>query len=95
MYSRSSFLIGSSFYYDTSWNFCECGIHWKYFCLWNFLAVLLIVILSCITFIVVLYDSTLDMSAIFSGSPFVFDNPWKYICLQHSTAILLIVLLSW
>ena len=51
------------------------------------------VILPCNTFIVVLSDSTLDMSVIFSGSPFVFDTPWKYFCLQHSTAILLIVVL--
>ena len=86
-------LPGSSFYYDTSWNSFDCGIHWKYFCLWNFLAVLWIVILPCNTFIVVLSDSNSDMSVIFSGSPFVFDIPWKYFYLQHSTAILLIVVL--
>ena len=86
-------LPGSSFYYYTSWNSFNCGIHWKYFCLWNFLAVLWIVILPCDTFIFVLSDSTLDMSVIFSGSPFVFDTPWKYFCLQHSTTILLIVVL--
>ena len=84
---------GSSFYYDTSWNSFACGIHWKYFCLWNFLALFWIVILHCNTFIVVLSDSTLDMSFIFSGSPFVFYTPWKYFCLQHATAILLIVVL--
>ena len=50
-------------------------------------------ILPCNTFIVVLSDSTLDMSVIFSCSPFVFDTPWKYHCLQHSTTILLIVVL--
>ena len=33
----------------------------------------------CNTFIVVVSDSTLDMSVILSGSPFVFDTPWKYI----------------
>ena len=71
-------LPGRSFYYYTSWNSFDCGIHWKYFCLWNFLAVLWIVIVPCDTFIVVLSDSTLDMSVIFSGSPFVFDTPWKY-----------------
>ena len=59
----------------------------------NFLAVLLIVTLASNTFIVVLSDSTFDMSVILSGSPFVFDTPWKYFCLQHSTAILLIVVL--
>ena len=84
-------LPGSSFYYNTSWNSCDCGIHWKYFCLWNFLAVLWI--LPCNNFIVVLSDSTLDMYVIFSGSPFVFDTPWNYYCLQHSTTILLIVVL--
>ena len=63
------------------------------FCLWNFLEVLLIVILPCNTLIVVLSDSTLDMSVILSGSPFVFDTPFKYFCLQHSTAIRLIVVL--
>ena len=52
-----------------------------------------IVILPCITFIVVPSDSTLDMSVILSGSPFVVDTPWKYFCLQHSTAILLLVVL--
>ena len=36
-------------------------------------------ILPCNTFIIVLSDSTLDMSIILSGSPFVFDIPWKYI----------------
>ena len=82
---------GSSFYYYPSWNSFDCGVHWKYFCL--FLAVLWIVILPCDTFIVVLSDSTLDMSVIFSGSPFVFDTPCKYFCLQHSNAILLIVVL--
>ena len=86
-------LPGSSFYYYTSWNSFDCGIHWKYFCLWNFLAVLWIVILPCDTFIVVFSDSTLDLSVIFSGSPFVFDTHWKYFCLQHFTAILLIVVL--
>ena len=86
-------LPGSSFYYYTSWNSFDYGIHWKYFCLWNFLAVLWIVILPCNTFIVVLSDSTLDMSVIFSGSSFAFDTPWKYYCLQHSTTILLIVVL--
>ena len=70
-------LPSSSFYYYTSWNSFDCGIHWKYFCLWNFLAVLWIVILPCDTFIVLLSDSTLDMSVIFSGSPFVFYTPWK------------------
>ena len=50
-------------------------------------------ILPCNTFIVALSDSTLDMSDILSGSPFVYDTPWKYFCLQHSTAILLIVVL--
>ena len=50
----------------------DCGIHWNYFCLWNFLAVLWIVILPCNTFIIVLSDSTLDISVIFLGSPFVF-----------------------
>ena len=64
-------LPGSSFYYNTSWNSFDCGIHWKSFCLWNFLAVLWVVILPCNTFIVVLSDSTLDTSVIFSGSPFV------------------------
>ena len=81
MHSRSSFLNlahpGSSFDYDTSWNSFDCGIHWKYFCLWNFLAVLWIVIPHCNSFIVVLSDSTLDMSVILSGSLFVFDIPWK------------------
>ena len=43
--------------------------------------------------IVGLSDSTLDMSVIFSGSPFVFGTPWKYFCLQRSTSILLIVAL--
>ena len=33
-------LPDSSFYYDTSWNSFDCGIPWKYFCLWNFLSVL-------------------------------------------------------
>ena len=61
--------------------------------LWNFLAVLWIVILTCNTFIVVLSDNTLDMPVIFYDSPFVFDTPWKYYCLQHSTTILLIVIL--
>ena len=61
-------------------HFLDCDNHWKYFCLWNFLAVLWIVILACNTFIVLFYDSTLDMSVILSGSPFV-DTPWKY----HST----------
>ena len=86
-------LPGSSFYYDTSWNSFDCDIHWKYFCLWNFLAALWIVILPCNTFIVVLPDSALDMSVILSRSPFVVDTHWKYCCLQHSTAILLIVVL--
>ena len=76
-----------------SLNSFDCGIHWKYFCLLNFLAVRWIVILHCNTFIVILSDSTLDMSVIFSDSPFVFDTPWKYFCLQHSTTILLIVVL--
>ena len=61
----------SIFDYDTSWNSFDCDIHWKYFCLWNFLAVLWIVILACNTLIVVFSDSTLDMSVILSGSPFV------------------------
>ena len=47
-----------SFDYDASWNPFDCGIHWKYFCFWNFLAVLWIVILPCNTFIIVLSDST-------------------------------------
>ena len=38
-------LPGSSFDYDTSWNSFDCDINWKYFCLWNFLAVLWVVIL--------------------------------------------------
>ena len=67
-------LPGSSFDYDTSWNSFDCDIHLNYFCLWNFLAVLWIVILPCNTFIFVLSDSTLDMSVILSASPFVFDN---------------------
>ena len=50
-------------------------------------------ILASNTFIIVLSDSTLDMSVILSGKPFVFDTPWKCFCLQHSTAILLIVVL--
>ena len=75
-------LPGSSFYYDTSCNSFDCGIHWKYFCLWNFMTILCIVT-----------DSTLDMSVIFFGSPFGFDTPWKYFCWKHSTAILLIVVL--
>ena len=33
-------LHSSSFEYDTSWNYFDCDIHWKYFCLWNFLTVL-------------------------------------------------------
>ena len=33
-------LPGSSFDYDTSWNSFYCDIHRKYFCLWNFLAVI-------------------------------------------------------
>ena len=72
-------LPGISFDYDTSWNSFDCDIHWKYFCLWNFLAVLWIVILPYNSFIIVLSDSTLDMSIILSCSPFVFDTPWKYI----------------
>ena len=68
-------LPGISFDYDTSWNSFDCDIHWKYFCLWNFLAVLWIVILPCNTFIFVLSDSTLDMSIILSGSLFVFTLP--------------------
>ena len=72
-------LPGSSFNYDTSGNSFDCGIHLKNFCLWNFLAVLWIVILPCNTFIIVLSDSTLDMSVILSGSPFVFYTPCKYI----------------
>ena len=36
-------LPGSSFDYDTSWNSFDCDVRWKYFCLWNFLAVLWIV----------------------------------------------------
>ena len=59
-------LPGSCFDYDTSWNSFDCDIHLKYFCLWNFLAVLWIVILPCNTFIFVLSDSTLDMSVIYS-----------------------------
>ena len=47
----------------------------------------------CNTFIVVLSDSTLDMSVILSDNLFLFDTPWKYFCFQHSTAILLIVVL--
>ena len=81
----------SSFDYDTSWNSFDCDIYWKYFCLWNFLAVLWIVRFPCNTFIVDLSDSTVDMSVILYGSGF--DTPWKYFCLQHSTAILLIVVL--
>ena len=72
-------LPGISFDYDTSWNSFDCYIHWKHVCLWNFLAVLWIVILPCNTFIIVLSDSTLDMSNILSGRSFVFDTPWKYI----------------
>ena len=45
-------------------------------------------ILACNTFIVVISDSSLDMSVILSG--FCFYTPWKY----HSTEILLIVLFS-
>ena len=52
-------------------HFLDFDIYWKYFCLWNFLAVLWIVILACNTFIVVFSDSTLDMSVILSDSPFV------------------------
>ena len=63
------------FDYDTSWNSFDWDIHWKYFCFWNFLAVLWIVILACNTFIVVFSDSTLDMSVILSGSPFVLTLP--------------------
>ena len=32
-------LPGSSFDYDTSWNSFDFDTHWKFFCLWNFLAV--------------------------------------------------------
>ena len=65
----------SSFDYDTSCNSFDFDIHWKFFCLWNFLAVLCIVILPCNTFIAVLSDSTLHMSFILSGSPFVLTLP--------------------
>ena len=67
-------LPGNSFY-DTSWNSFDCNIHWKYLCMWNFVAVLWIAILPCNSFIVGLSDSTLDMSIILSGSPLVFDTP--------------------
>ena len=74
-------LPGSSFDYDTSWNSIDFDIHWKFFCLWNFLAVIWIVILPCNTFIVVLSDSTLDMSVILSGSPFVLTLPGStFVC---------------
>ena len=82
-------LLIDAFSIILNWNSFDCGIHWKYFCLWNFLAVLWIVIFPCNTFIVVLSDSISDMSVIFSCSPFVFYTPWKYYCLQHSTTILL------
>ena len=58
--------------------------HLKYFCLWHFLAVLWIAILS---------DNTLNMFVILSGRLFVFDIPWNYVWLQHPTAIILIVVL--
>ena len=74
-------LPGSSFDYDTSWNSFDFDIHWKFFCLWNFLAVLWIVILPCNTFIVVLSDSTLDMSVLLAGSPFVLTLPGStFVC---------------
>ena len=56
-------------------NSFDCDIHWMNFCLWNFLAVLWIVILPCNTFIILLSDSTLGMSVILSGSPFVLTLP--------------------
>ena len=56
-------------------HFLDCDIHWKYFCLWNFLAVLWIEKLACNTFIVIFFDSTLDMSVILSVSPFVLTLP--------------------
>ena len=65
----------SRFDYDTSWNSFYCEIHWKYFYLWNFLAVLWIVILPCNNFIVVLSDSILDISVILHVSPFVLTHP--------------------
>ena len=72
---------GRSFCYDTSWNSFDCGIHWKYLRMWNFLTVLWIVILPCNTVIVVLSDRTLDMSVVFSGSPFVFTLPGStFVC---------------
>ena len=77
-------LPGSSFDYDTSWNSFDCDIHWKYFSLWNFLAVLWIVILPCNTFIVVLPGSTL---VILSGSPL-------FLTLPGSTYRLLILVFS-
>ena len=57
--------------------------------LWNFLAVLWFVIPPCNTFIVLLSDSTLDMSVILSVSPFVFDTHWNFFFL----AVLLIGML--
>ena len=66
---------GSSFDYNTSWNSFDFDIHWKFICLWNFLAVFWIVILPCNTFIVALSDSTLDISVILSGSTFVLTLP--------------------
>ena len=44
-------------------------------------------------FIVIISYSTLNMSVILFGSPFVFYTPWKYFCLQHSTVFHLIVVL--
>ena len=66
---------GSSFNYNTSWNSFDCDIHWKYLCLWNFLAVLWIVMLPSNTFIVVLSGSILDTL----WQSFCFDILWKYI----------------
>ena len=82
-------LCCSIFDYDTSWNYFDFDIHWKYFCLWDFLVVLWIVIRACNTFIVVFSDSTLDMSVILSGSPFVLTLPGSTTPLK----ILLIVVL--
>ena len=80
-------------------HFLDCDIHWKYFCLCDFLAVLWIVILACNRFIVVFSDRTLDMSVILSGSPFVLTlpgsstNPLKSFRLWYSLVVLLIRML--
>ena len=92
----------SIFDFDTSLNSFDCDIHWKHFCLWNFLAVLWIVILACSTFIVVFSDSTLDMSYILSGSPFVLTLPgsttplksfwlWYSLVVFVSTVLLILI----